>query len=72
MTNINKELISIYPPSLTTLISRPVILNINVFLASLWAGATAQDPRPVDSVMIAELLVSCDVDAAVIYLPQRA
>lgn len=53
-----------------TLISWSVLLD-DRGLASLRAGAAAaQDPCPVDSVMVAELLVSCDVNAAVAYLSQ--
>ena len=69
---MTKTLIKKDPPSLTTLSSWSVVLDIDVLLASLRAGAGAQDTRPVDSVMVAELLVSCDVDAAVVYFPQRA
>ena len=60
------------PPSLTTLVSGSVFLDFDVFRASLPTRAAGQDPCPVNGVMVTELLVSCDVDAAVVYFPQRA
>lgn len=69
-STLTTKLVTNDPPSLTTLISRSVLLDIDVFLAPLWAGAAAQDPRPVYSVMVAELLVPCYVHAAVVYFPQ--
>lgn len=54
------------PTSLTTLISGSVLLDFNELLAALRAGA-AYDARPVDRVRVAELLVCCDVDVAIIY-----
>lgn len=68
----DKELVRKYPASLTTLVSRSVVFDVDVFLASLRTGAAGQDTSPVDSVMVAELLVPRDVDAAVVYFPQRA
>ena len=68
----DKELVRNFPGPLTTLVSRPVVSDVDVLLASLRTGAAAQDASPVDSVMVAELLVPCDVDAAVVYFPQRA
>lgn len=60
------------PPSLTTLIPRSVILDVDVLLASLRTGAAAEESRPVDGIVVAEIVVSFDVDAAVVYFPQRA
>lgn len=71
-STLTRELLTYDPPSLTTLSSWSVLLDVDVFLAPLRSGAAGQDARPVDSVMVAEIFVSCDVDAAVIYFPQRA
>lgn len=59
-------------PKRTTLILWSVLLNIDVPLASLWAGAAAEDAGPVDGVVVTELLVSGDVDTAVVDASQRA
>lgn len=55
--------------SLTTLAVRSVVLDV-VPLPT--AGAAADDPRPVDGVQVAELLVAGDVDGAVVDVAQRA
>lgn len=59
-------------PCLTTLALETILLDVNVLLAALWAGAAAEEACPVDGVVVAQLLVSCDVDAAVVDPPQRA
>lgn len=69
-STLTRELVKNDQPSLTTLVPWSVLLDVNVFLASLRAGAAAEDSRPVDSVMVAEVLVSCDVDATVVYFSQ--
>lgn len=69
---LTREQVRNDPASLTTLISRPVLLDVDVLLASLRAGAAAEDARPVDRVVVAEFLVSCDVDTAVVYFSQGA
>lgn len=43
-----------------------------MLLASLWARDGGEDARPVNGALVAELLVSRDVDAAVVHLLQRA
>lgn len=58
--------------SLTAIISGSVVLNVDVFVAALLAGAAAEQARPVDSVMVAQPLVSRDVDAAIVYPPKGA
>lgn len=59
-------------PSLTTVIPGPVVLNVDVFMAAMLAGAAAEQTRPVDSVMVAQPLVSRYVDATIIYFPKGA
>lgn len=60
-----------YPP-LTTLISGPVVFDVDVFMAALLAGAAAEQTRPVDSVMVAQPLVSRYVHATIVYFPKGA
>lgn len=59
-------------PSLTTLEFSSILLDIDVFLAALRAGAAAEESRPVHRVVVAEHLVSCYIHAAVVYFPKRA
>lgn len=59
-------------PSLTTLEFSSILLDINMFLAALRAGAAAEESCPVHSVVVAEHRVSCYIHAAIIYFPKRA
>lgn len=54
---------------LTTFASGPVFLDFDV-LAAVWAGV--EQACPVDSVMVAQPLVSRYVHSAVVYFPKRA
>lgn len=59
-------------PTLTALASGSVVLEIDVFVAALWAGAAAEQTRPVDVVVVAQPLVSRNVHSAVVYFPKGA
>lgn len=60
------------PVSLTTLVPGHVVLEVDVLVTALRAGAAAEQTRPVDGVVVAQRLVSRYVDAAVVYFPEGA